>query len=414
MDKIINEISNIKALNLKEYNKLIIKYGINDVNMAFEQMLNLSTKKQELLKLYSTAFIVIDISSQDKKNNIYGFLCNKYDQDTVDKFISEYELSNLSFIEDDKINELLNAAIEYGEAKEDLITEEENNDETLNGDDSYIESDPVKAYLKEIGSIPLLTAEEEKKLAFAVLNGDEKARKKLIESNLRLVVSVAKRYKNHGLHFLDLIQEGNLGLMKAVEKFNPCRGNKFSTYATWWIRQSITRAIADTASTIRIPVHATEIINKVLRAERDILTSTGKEPNEEELADYLKIDIEKIREAKRILNNSSPISLETPVGEEEDSRFGDFIPSTDDEPEEIAYKEALKDAMEEVMSTLTPREQEVLKLRFGFNNSNRILTLEDVGQILGVTRERVRQIEGKALRKLGHPSRKKKLQSFLK
>lgn len=413
MDKIINEISNIKALNLKEYNKLIIKYGINDVNMAFEQMLNLSTKKQGLLKLYSTAFIVIDISSQDKKNNIYGFLCNKYDQDTVDKFISEYELLNLSFIEDNKINELLNAAVDFEEEKENLVIDDETNSEIFNVEDSYTNIDPVKTYLKEIGSIPLLTADEEKEVALAVLNGDEKARKKLIESNLRLVVSVAKHYINRGLTFLDLIQEGNVGLIKAVEKFNPYRGNKFSTYATWWIRQAITRGIIDTSNTIRIPVHTNELINKISRAERDILINTGNEPSDKELADYLKVDIEKIREIRKMLSNASLISLETPVGEEEDSYLGDFVPSTDDDPEEIACKEALNDAVKEVLSTLTPREQKVLELRFGFSDG-KIYTLEDVGEMLGVTRERVRQIEGKALRKLGHPLRIKNLKAFIK
>ena len=223
MDKIINEISNIKVLNLKEYNNLISRYGINDVNLAFKQILNLSTKKQELLKLYSIAFIVIDITSQNKRNNIYGFLCNKYGQDVVDKFISEYEISILSFIDDDKINELLNAAIDFEETRENLNNEEKSNDENIDNNNFYTDSDSVKVYLREIGSLPLLKAEEEKAIAIAAKKGDEKARKKLIESNLRLVVSIAKHFVYHGLSLLDLIQEGNLGLMKAVEKFDPIK-----------------------------------------------------------------------------------------------------------------------------------------------------------------------------------------------
>ena len=345
MDKIINEISNIKVLNLKEYNNLISRYGINDVNLAFKQILNLSTKKQELLKLYSIAFIVIDITSQNKGNNIYGFLCNKYGQDVVDNFISEYEISILSFIDDDKINELLNAAIDFEETRENLNNEEKSNDENIDNNNFYTDSDSVKVYLREIGSLPLLKAEEEKAIAIAAKKGDEKARKKLIESNLRLVVSIAKHFANHGLSLLDLIQEGNLGLMKAVERFDPYKGFKFSTYATWWIRQAITRALADNANTIRIPVHVHELIGKINRTKKILIMTNSGEPSDEEVAKYLNIDVAKIEEAKLIMEKTNLISLETPIksdGDREDSVIGDFIPSTDDDPEEIAYKMALE------------------------------------------------------------------------
>lgn len=416
MDKIINEISNIKVLNLKEYNNLISRYGINDVNLAFKQILNLSTKKQELLKLYSIAFIVIDITSQNKVNNIYGFLCNKYGQDVVDKFISEYEISILSFIDDDKINELLNAAIDFEETRENLNNEEKSNDENIDNNNFYTDSDSVKVYLKEIGSLPLLKAEEEKAIAIATKKGDEKARKKLIESNLRLVVSIAKHFANRGLSLLDLIQEGNLGLMKAVEKFDPYKGFKFSTYATWWIRQAITRALVDHANTIRIPVHAHELIEKINRTKKILIMTNSGEPSDEEVAKYLNIDVAKIEEAKLIMEKTNLISLETPIksdGDREHSVIGDFIPSTDDDPEEIAYKMALEETIKEVLATLNPREQKVLELRFGLNG-NKIFTLDEIGQMLDVTRERIRQIENKAIRKMKVPTRRKNLDPFIK
>lgn len=416
MDKIINEISNIKVLNLKEYNNLISRYGINDVNLAFKQILNLSTKKQELLKLYSIAFIVIDITSQNKKNNIYGFLCNKYGQDVVDKFISEYEISILSFIDDDKINELLNAAIDFEETRENLNNEEKSNDENIDNNNFYTDSDSVNVYLREIGSLPLLKAEEEKAIAIAAKKGDEKARKKLIESNLRLVVSIAKHFVYHGLSLLDLIQEGNLVLMKAVEKFDPYKGFKFSTYATWWIRQAITRALADNANTIRIPVHVHELIVKINRTKKILTMTNSGEPSDEEVAKYLNIDVAKIEEAKLITEKTNLISLDTPIksdGDREDSVIGDFIPSTDDDPEEIAYKMALEETIKEVLATLTPREQKVLELRFGLND-NKIFTLDEIGQMLSVTRERIRQIENKAIRKIKVPVRRKNLDPFIK
>ena len=271
--------------------------------------------------------------------------------------------------------------------------------------------DPVKTYLKEIGRVPLLSAEEEAALARAAQAGDEDARRRLSEANLRLVVSVAKRYAGRGLPFLDLIQEGNLGLMKAAEKFEPDRGFKFSTYATWWIRQSITRAIADQARTIRIPVHMVETINKVIRVSRQLLQELGHDPSPEEISEEMNMPVDKVREILKIAQE--PVSLETPIGEEEDSHLGDFIPDEGaSEPSEAASYTLLKEQLVDVLSTLTPREEKVLKLRFGIEDG-RTRTLEEVGKEFNVTRERIRQIEAKALRKLRHPSRSKKLKDFL-
>ena len=271
--------------------------------------------------------------------------------------------------------------------------------------------DPVRMYLKEIGKVPLLTAEEEIEIAKRMEQGDEQAKRKLAEANLRLVVSIAKRYVGRGMLFLDLIQEGNLGLIKAVEKFDDRKGYKFSTYATWWIRQAITRAIADQARTIRIPVHMVETINKLIRVSRQLLQELGREPLPEEIAKEMNISEEKVREIIKIAQE--PVSLETPIGEEEDSHLGDFIP--DDEapaPAEAASFTLMKEQLMNVLDTLTPREEKVLRLRFGLDDG-RQRTLEEVGKEFNVTRERIRQIEAKALRKLRHPSRSKKLKDFL-
>lgn len=271
--------------------------------------------------------------------------------------------------------------------------------------------DPVKVYLKEIGSVPLLSAEEELDLAQRTAEGDEKAKKRLSEANLRLVVSIAKRYLGRGMHFLDLIQEGNLGLIKAVEKFDYSKGFKFSTYATWWIRQAITRAIADQARTIRIPVHMVETMNKVKKVSGQLLHSNGREPTPEEISEELNLPVEKIKEIMRA--SQDPVSLETPIGEEDDSHLGDFIPDSDaPAPADEASHTMLKEQLLEVMDTLTPREKKVLQMRFGINNG-RPQTLEEVGKEFDVTRERIRQIEAKALRKLRHPSRSKKLKDYL-
>jgi RNA polymerase primary sigma factor len=271
--------------------------------------------------------------------------------------------------------------------------------------------DPVRMYLKEIGRVPLLTAESELDLAQRAQNGDENAKRRLAEANLRLVVSIAKRYVGRGMLFLDLIQEGNLGLIKAVEKFDYHKGFKFSTYATWWIRQAITRAIADQARTIRIPVHMVETINKLIRVSRQLLQTLGREPSAEEIAEEMGLSVDRVREIIKIAQE--PVSLETPIGEEEDSHLGDFIEDQDaPAPADAASFRLLKEQLEEVLDTLTAREEKVLRLRFGLEDG-RARTLEEVGQVFGVTRERIRQIEAKALRKLRHPSRSKKLKDFL-
>ncbi|MBO2944251.1 RNA polymerase sigma factor RpoD [Paenibacillus sp. F411] len=272
-------------------------------------------------------------------------------------------------------------------------------------------SDPVRMYLKEIGRVPLLSAEEEVELAKRINEGDEEAKRRLAEANLRLVVSIARRYAGRGMQFLDLIQEGNMGLIKAVEKFDYSKGFKFSTYATWWIRQAITRSIADQARTIRIPVHMVETINKLVRISRQLLQDLGREPTPEEIGKEMDISPEKVREILKVAQE--PVSLETPVGEESDSNLGDFIEDQDAlAPSDAAAFELLKEQLEEVLDTLTEREENVLRLRFGLEDG-RTRTLEEVGQVFGVTRERIRQIEAKALRKLRHPSRSKRLKDFL-
>ena len=279
------------------------------------------------------------------------------------------------------------------------------------GADGVAIDDPVKVYLKEIGRVPLLTPDEEVDLAVRISNGDEAAKKRLSEANLRLVVSIAKRYLGRGMQFLDLIQEGNLGLIKAVEKFDYTKGFKFSTYATWWIRQAITRAIADQARTIRIPVHMVETINKVKKVSSQLLHANGREPSAEEVAEELDMPVDKVRESMRVAQE--PVSLETPIGEEEDSHLGDFIPDDDaPAPADAASHTLLKETLSSVLDSLTPREEKVLRLRFGLEDG-RSRTLEEVGKEFNVTRERIRQIEAKALRKLRHPSRSKKLKDFL-
>ena len=298
--------------------------------------------------------------------------------------------------------------------RENEITEEEEEEETevdLSIPEGIGIDDPVRMYLKEIGRVPLLSAEEEVNLALKMEQGDEEAKRRLAEANLRLVVSIAKRYVGRGMLFLDLIQEGNLGLIKAVEKFDYRKGFKFSTYATWWIRQAITRAIADQARTIRIPVHMVETINKLIRVSRQLLQELGREPIPEEIAKEMDISVDKVREIMKIAQE--PVSLETPIGEEEDSHLGDFIEDQDaPAPAEAASFMLLKEQLEDVLETLTPREEKVLRLRFGLDDG-RSRTLEEVGQEFGVTRERIRQIEAKALRKLRHPSRSKKLKDYL-
>ncbi len=333
-------------------------------------------------------------------------------QEQMDKFYDTLEELNISTISEDlppiEDDELLPALTELEEIDE--VTEEEIADTDAMAD-TFTTDDPVRMYLKEIGKVALLTQEEEIELAKRMSEGDEAAKKRMAEANLRLVVSIAKRYVGRGMLFLDLIQEGNLGLIKAVEKFDYNKGYKFSTYATWWIRQAITRAIADQARTIRIPVHMVETINKVIRVSRQLLQELGHDPSAEEIAAEMNIPVEKVSEILKIAQE--PVSLETPIGEEEDSHLGDFIPDEDaSEPSEAASFSLLKEQLMEVLSTLTPREEKVLRLRFGLEDG-RTRTLEEVGKEFNVTRERIRQIEAKALRKLRHPSRSKKLRDFL-
>ena len=338
----------------------------------------------------------------------YGELAHELEDtnpDQIDKVFDAFEDLGVDVLKDEEID--VEPDIEDLEDVEDIKLEEIDltNIEGVNIDD------PVRMYLREIGKIPLLNYEQELELAKEILEGDEEAKQKLTESNLRLVVSIAKKYVGRGMLFLDLIQEGNMGLIKAVEKFDYTKGYKFSTYATWWIRQAITRAIADQARTIRIPVHMVETINKLIRTSRLLLQRLGREPTPEEIAEELEMSVEKVMEIQKIAQD--PVSLETPIGEEDDSHLGDFIQDDDSPaPQDAAAYTMLKEQLEEVMNTLTPREAKVLKLRFGLEDG-KSRTLEEVGKEFDVTRERIRQIEAKALRKLRHPSRSKKLKDYM-
>ncbi|MBO4591466.1 MAG: RNA polymerase sigma factor RpoD [Eubacterium sp.] len=338
-------------------------------------------------------------------------------KDTQSLLTPDYMAKALEFFEKNKVD-VLNFSDDEPELDDDDMKFELSEEEEI--DLEHIDmsvpegvslEDPVRMYLKEIGKVPLLTADEEIELAQKMEEGDEGAKKQLAEANLRLVVSIAKRYVGRGMLFLDLIQEGNMGLIKAVEKFDYRKGYKFSTYATWWIRQAITRAIADQARTIRIPVHMVETINKLTRVSRQLLQELGREPSPEEIAEEMDIPVDRVREIQKI--SQEPVSLETPIGEEEDSHLGDFLPDDDvPAPSEAAASMILKEQLVEVLGTLTEREQKVLRLRFGLDDG-RARTLEEVGKEFSVTRERIRQIEAKALRKLRHPSRSRKLKEFL-
>ena len=362
------------------------------------------------------------------------------DTEEIDEILSICEREGIEIINEDNDFDDVSAANDAGDAdlpnetlsteQDDLLNSAEPSENSVDEDveavktplevdlnipDSVSIDDPVRMYLKEIGRVPLLTAEEEKELAMRMESEDEvehsEAQKQLAEANLRLVVSIAKRYVGRGMLFLDLIQEGNLGLIKAVEKFDYHKGYKFSTYATWWIRQAITRAIADQARTIRIPVHMVETINKLIRVSRNLLQKNGREPTDEEIAEEMEVPVERVREIKKIAQE--PVSLETPVGEEDDSHLGDFIEDQDaPAPADAASFMLLKEQLEDVLGTLTEREKNVLRLRFGLEDG-RARTLEEVGKSFNVTRERIRQIEAKALRKLRHPARSKKLKDFL-
>lgn len=345
--------------------------------------------------------------AKEKGKITYGELASELDdinQEQIEKVFDAMEAMGVDVLKDDFDDE----------PNEEDLQEVENlklDEEPIDNFEGINVDDPVRMYLREIGRIPLLTYEEELDLAKRILKNDEDAKKELAESNLRLVVSIAKKYVGRGMLFLDLIQEGNMGLIKAVEKFDYTKGFKFSTYATWWIRQSITRAIADQARTIRIPVHMVETINKLIRTSRHLLQQLGREPTPEELSKELEMPVEKVMEIQKIAQD--PVSLETPIGEEDDSHLGDFIQDDDSPaPQDAAAYTMLKEQLEEVMSTLTQREAKVLKLRFGLEDG-KARTLEEVGKEFDVTRERIRQIEAKALRKLRHPSRSKKLKDYM-
>ena len=361
-----------------------------------------------------------DVTPEEKLNNIikkakekgkitYGELASELDDantEQIDKVFDAFEDMGVSVFKEDDLD-LEEPDIDELEAVEDIKVE----DIDLASMEGINIDDPVRMYLREIGRIPLLSYDEELELAKKVLAGDEAAKQKLAESNLRLVVSIAKKYVGRGMLFLDLIQEGNMGLIKAVEKFDYTKGYKFSTYATWWIRQAITRAIADQARTIRIPVHMVETINKLIRTSRHLLQQLGREPTPEEIAAEMEIPVERVAEIQKIAQD--PVSLETPIGEEDDSHLGDFIQDEESPaPHDAASYTMLREQLEEVMNTLTPREAKVLKLRFGLEDG-KSRTLEEVGKEFNVTRERIRQIEAKALRKLRHPSRSKKLRDYM-
>ena len=326
------------------------------------------------------------------------------DPEKLEKLYDAIESQGIEIIEDMVDIKIEDIEIPYEESKDD-------DSSTPVSDTGLAIDDPVKVYLKEIGRVPLLSSDEEVDLAIRISNGDVAAKQRLSEANLRLVVSIAKRYLGRGMQFLDLIQEGNLGLIKAVEKFDYTKGFKFSTYATWWIRQAITRAIADQARTIRIPVHMVETINKVKKVQSQLLHQNGHEPTPDEIAEEIDMPVDKVREIMRVAQE--PVSLETPIGEEEDSHLGDFIPDNDaPAPADAASHTMLREQLADVLSTLTPREEKVLRLRFGLEDG-RSRTLEEVGKEFNVTRERIRQIEAKALRKLRHPSRSRKLKDYL-
>ena len=394
-------MSNKKEENLEEVKK---------VEEAKEtKVTKAKTKKEPENKEKTDKEKINNIIKEAKENGkmTYSDLATKLNDvnpEKMDEVFDEFEKGGIDLLPDDFDEEPnIEDLKEVEELKLDEIT-----------DTSYegiSVDDPVRMYLREIGKIPLLTFDEELELAKRILEGDEEAKQKLAESNLRLVVSIAKKYVGRGMLFLDLIQEGNMGLIKAVEKFDYTKGFKFSTYATWWIRQAITRAIADQARTIRIPVHMVETINKLIRTSRHLLQQLGREPTPEEIAAEMEIPVERVAEIQKIAQD--PVSLETPIGEEDDSHLGDFIQDEESPaPHDAASYTMLREQLEEVMNTLTPREAKVLKLRFGLEDG-KSRTLEEVGKEFNVTRERIRQIEAKALRKLRHPSRSKKLRDYM-
>lgn len=367
----------------------------NDQHTEIESELTLDQVKEQLVEMGKKR------SSLTYKNITERLAAFDQDPEQIDEFFEQLSDLGIEVVNENDEDIAIN---DNQEAEEDFSLE-------ITLPPGVKINDPVRMYLKEIGRVPLLSADDEVELAKKIDEGDEEAKRRLAEANLRLVVSIAKRYVGRGMLFLDLIQEGNMGLIKAVEKFDHTKGYKFSTYATWWIRQAITRAIADQARTIRIPVHMVETINKLIRVSRQLLQELGREPTPEEIAAEMELSTDKVREIMKIAQE--PVSLETPIGEEDDSHLGDFIEDQEAlAPSDAAAYELLKEQLEDVLDTLTEREENVLRLRFGLDDG-RTRTLEEVGKVFGVTRERIRQIEAKALRKLRHPSRSKRLKDFL-
>ena len=407
-EEIIKKDKKKKDIAKKEDNVMEKENNKKEVALDSNKKSNLESKNNNIKKEEQEK--VMNIIKRAKENGkiTYGELANEL-QDTnpeqLDKIFDTFEDLGVDIKESDDLD--IEPDIDDLEEMENIKVE----DVDLTNMDGVSIDDPVRMYLREIGKIPLLTYDEELDLAKKILTGDEEAKQKLAESNLRLVVSIAKKYVGRGMLFLDLIQEGNMGLIKAVEKFDYTKGYKFSTYATWWIRQAITRAIADQARTIRIPVHMVETINKLIRTSRHLLQKNGREPTPEEIAEEMEIPVEKVMEIQKIAQD--PVSLETPIGEEDDSHLGDFIQDDDSPaPQDSAAYTMLKEQLNDVMGTLTSREAKVLRLRFGLEDG-KARTLEEVGKEFNVTRERIRQIEAKALRKLRHPSRSKKLRDYM-
>ncbi len=407
-EEIIKKDKKKKDIAKKEDNVMEKENNKKEVAVDSNKKSNLESKNNNIKKEEQEK--VMNIIKRAKENGkiTYGELANEL-QDTnpeqLDKIFDTFEDLGVDIKDSDDLD--IEPDIDDLEEMENIKVE----DVDLTNMDGVSIDDPVRMYLREIGKIPLLTYDEELDLAKKILTGDEEAKQKLAESNLRLVVSIAKKYVGRGMLFLDLIQEGNMGLIKAVEKFDYTKGYKFSTYATWWIRQAITRAIADQARTIRIPVHMVETINKLIRTSRHLLQKNGREPTPEEIAEEMEIPVEKVMEIQKIAQD--PVSLETPIGEEDDSHLGDFIQDDDSPaPQDSAAYTMLKEQLNDVMGTLTSREAKVLRLRFGLEDG-KARTLEEVGKEFNVTRERIRQIEAKALRKLRHPSRSKKLRDYM-
>ena len=407
-EEIIKKDKKKKDIAKKEDNVMEKENNKKEVAVDSNKKSNLESKNNNIKKEEQEK--VMNIIKRAKENGkiTYGELANEL-QDTnpeqLDKIFDTFEDLGVDIKDSDNLD--IEPDIDDLEEMENIKVE----DVDLTNMDGVSIDDPVRMYLREIGKIPLLTYDEELDLAKKILTGDEEAKQKLAESNLRLVVSIAKKYVGRGMLFLDLIQEGNMGLIKAVEKFDYTKGYKFSTYATWWIRQAITRAIADQARTIRIPVHMVETINKLIRTSRHLLQKNGREPTPEEIAEEMEIPVEKVMEIQKIAQD--PVSLETPIGEEDDSHLGDFIQDDDSPaPQDSAAYTMLKEQLNDVMGTLTSREAKVLRLRFGLEDG-KARTLEEVGKEFNVTRERIRQIEAKALRKLRHPSRSKKLRDYM-